>query len=700
MLFSLAWLRELCPVPNDPGQVASALTARGLTVDSVTALGEDHALDIDIPANRSDCLGHLGVARELAAAFGRPLAQAAGLDQELGGALARLLRVEIEDPALCPRYTARLVRSVRVGPSPDWVVRRLECCGLRSINNVVDASNLVLLELGHPIHFFDFERVARAPGEELARILVRRARPAERLLTLDGIERQLSPAMLLIADGSGPLAIAGVMGGASSEIRQSTREVLIEAACFQAQSVRATSRQLGLTTDASYRFERGVDAAGAVRAQALAVNLLERLAGAKAIEGLLDAYPSPAQARRLTLRASLLRRLLGLQLEEQRILDALTALQFQPATIHGDFQVSVPSWRHDIEREADLVEEVARHIGYDVIPAATAVEAVVAGASDRERACEERCRDLLAHQGFQEAISFSMIGAGEDDRFVPPDSPPALVLGNPIAEPLARLRRSILPGLLRAVDFNLRRAGRDVRLFETGRVFLARGQAGYPLELQRAGLVWTGSARPPHWSEVARPVDLYDLMGLVEHLLQSLAPGTVLQREPCALPLLHPGLCVGWKAAPSGRVLAWGGRLHPELEHDLEQALFLAEVDLEALVSLPVQAPRQLPLPRVPAVSRDLSIVMTGDVPYSRVLRALERVQAPAPAEFTAIDRYTGPPLESGQASLTVRVSLQPLERTLTEAEIEAYRRELIAALARDLAVGIRTDARGPEREV
>lgn len=690
MLFSLDWLLRLCPADLDVDRIVGALTDRGLTVDSLEPRRDDHALDIDVPANRPDCLGHLGIARELAAAFGVPLAPSDAAPHPTGAPTDETVQVRIADAALCPRYTAGVIRGVRVGPSPDWVVRRLETCGLRSVSNVVDASNLVMLELGQPIHFFDLDRFgAAAEGRTL--VEVRTAERGETLRTLDGVERRLDSDMLLITDAGRAVALAGVIGGADTEIGPATANVLVEAAHFDPRSVRRTARRLGVQTDASYRFERRVDPAAPLAAQALAARLLHELAGGVVAPGIVDAHPAPAPPRQLTLHPGELHRLLGFDPDPRETHEALAALQLSPERADGgNVRVTVPTWRGDLEREADLVEEVARHVGYDRIPTATEI-APATEAGDADRATiEDRCRDILAHLGFHEAVGYAMIGAGEDDRFVPADSPPPLSLVNPIAEPLALLRRSVLPGLLRAVDLNLRRGSRDVRLFEVGRVFNGRTANEAPDEPLRLGLAWCGSGEPRHWSRAARDVDLYDVIGVAEHVLGGLRPGHVWERRADALEAFHPAHSVRW-VSPAGTKLGWGGALHPSMQRELDQELFLLEIALDELDGLPRSVARQREVPRVPAATRDLSLLLTGDITYGEIVDALSAVAPPAPVRFEALDRYEGPPLAAGETSLTIRVILEPLARTLTDEETERYRLALVAKLEDALGVRVRS---------
>lgn len=680
MRIALSWLRELVPLEAGPSEVAEALTSRGLPVDAVEDAAGDTVLDVDVPANRPDCLGHIGVARELAAAFGVELRPRPAPVPSSGEPIERLLSARIEEEDLCGRYTARLVRGVRVAPSPPWVAARLEACGLRPVNNVVDASNLVLLELGHPIHAFDLDRLHRRT------IVVRRARAGETLRTLDGIERSLDPSVLVIADASRPVAIAGVIGGADSEIRSATRDVVIEAAWFEPRQVRRAARRLGISTEASQRFERGADPEAVIEAQQTAARLLRELAGGSPAPGILDLCPRPRQRRRLHLRLGRARALLGYDPGPEAVVRALEALGLEPSRRDDVVETVVPSWRVDIEREADLVEEVARQLGYGRVPSRPPLLLAPAAASAATSAAEERVRDLLAHLGFHEVFSYAMIAPGQDDPFVPPGSPEPLAVSNPLSEGLARLRRRLAPGLLAAVGSNVRRGIRDVRLFEVGRVFLGRGRGEFPGEPAHAGLVWAGAAEPPHWSRRAREADLYDMAGVVERLVESLAPGLELGRRPAALAGLHPGKALEW-VLPGGDTAAWCGELHPDARHaaELPAGILLAEVDLDALARAPRIPVRHRAASRLPAVSRDLSFVLARGTPWSRLLEALERVPAPERrARFELVDVYEGEPLAPGEVSYSVRFVLEPMSRTLTDEEIEAYRLALVQAAERE----------------
>jgi len=681
MLISLRWLLELVPASAEAAEIGRRLTALGLTVDAVTVQGDDTVFDIDVPANRPDALGHLGIAREVAAAFGLPLTPRS--PAPAGTGVPPAVPVTILAPDLCGRYTARVVRGVTVGPSPTWVVRRLEACGFRSINNVVDASNLVLLELGQPVHVFDLGTLA-GPA-----IRVRRASPGESLETLDGIERTLAPAMLVIADDVRPVALAGVIGGASTEIRAATTDVLVEAAWFSPASVRTTARAFGLSTDASQRFERGCDPEAPPSAQDLAARLLAELAGGTPAAGRVDLRPSPPVLRTLTVRMARAARLLGYAPSTDDAVGALAALDLAPRVRGEVVEVTVPTWRVDLEREADLVEEIGRQLGYDRIPSRTPQGVPRSSPSARQLDLDEAIRDRLAALGFNEAFNYAMIGPGEDDAFVAAGSPSPLALTNPISETLGFLRRSLLPGLLRAIDQNLRHGGADLRLFEVGGVFEARGAGELPIEPSHAGFAWSGAAEPPHWSGTSRAVDVWDAAGLIEDILSLASGKRRFRRERADLSGLHPGQSLSWRDDSLRRV-AWCGRVHPDhsARLGLSATVLLGEVDLDGAVSHPPEVAAYSAISRQPATWRDLSLVIEPDAASGTVLAAVALVVPPAPVSMTWIDRYAGPPLAAGQVAMTLRVMLHPLDRTLNDAEVEAYRAELLGAL--DAVPGVR----------
>ena len=690
MLVSYRWLVELCPVDEAAERGAARLTARGLTVDSIdpSVVEDDVVLDVDVPANRPDCLGHLGIARELSAAPGVALRDDLGGPDPAGAPVDATFKVRIEAPDLCARFTASLVRGVTIGRSPAGVVRRLAACGLRSVNNVVDVSNLVLLELGQPIHFYDAATLVEGT------VVVRESRTDESVRTIDDEVRPLLPGMLAIADPDRVVGIAGLMGGAETEITASTKDVFVEAAWFSPSSIRSTSRALRLSTDASQRFERGCDPGAPLRAQALACRLLAELCGGVVAPGTIDVVTTQPAPRTATLRAARLTRVLGTSIDSGEIDAAFTALGFRFERPDNDtWTVAVPTWRVDLEREVDLIEEVARHVGYDRIPA-TLPALVGAPVEGTTHPLDEPARTLLAHLGFLEAFNYAMIAEGDDRSFVGDGAPAAERIENPISDQLSHLRRSILPGLLASVDRNLRRGARDIRLFEVGRVFERMADAdSLPREPLRLGIAWTGASYPAHWDGPTGDVALSDIAGVVERVLDSLRPGAQAERVPGADGSgWHPGRSLSWRTGDAPPV-AWAGALHPDRRAalDLSRTPFLAEVDLDRLLECPAPGIRYRAVPRVPSAARDLSLVLGPGVAYGDLVRHLRAIPAPAPATFEVRDRYVGEPLDPGEVSLTVRVILQPLDRTLTDERTEEYRRKLVAALEATRSVRLRS---------
>ncbi|HEU4869785.1 MAG TPA: phenylalanine--tRNA ligase subunit beta, partial [Pyrinomonadaceae bacterium] len=463
MFISYEWLKDFLDVELSPAELRDRLTMVSLAIDAVETHSSDSVLDVEVPSNRPDCLSHIGIAREVSVIESKPLRSPKTYPLKPEGSSASLTSVEIKDPDLCPRYAARIVRGVKIGPSPDWLAKRLETIGQRPINNVADITNYVLHELGQPLHAFDF---AKLGGH---RIVVRRAAPGEKLKTLDGVERALTNDMLVIADAEKPVALAGIMGGEDSEISAQTTDVLIESAYFDPHSVRQTARQLAMDTEASRRFERGADCDGVLRAQQRCVELICALAGGVATEDVIDVYPQPLSERVVNLRPERVTELTSLTVEPKEIVRILTGLGFEEKE-HLSFKV--PSWRVDVEQEEDLVEEVARHTGYEKI----GEELPPSNTSGEYQPSEMKQRSLrraLNAFGFDEAINFSFIQ--QDTRF---ELIPSLAdhendqpqLANPIIEDAAWMRSTLLPGLLSSVRHNLNHGIRDVRLFEIGRI--------------------------------------------------------------------------------------------------------------------------------------------------------------------------------------------------------------------------------------
>ncbi len=567
MKILVSWLREFVDVTAPAPELASRLSACGFEVASVEqAAGGDAVIDFEITANRPDCLSVVGLAREASTAYDLPLrlhatpeaaVPAPGPSTVSGGGLA----VTIEAPDFCPRYAAA-VAEVRVGPSPSWLAARLEAAGVRPINNVVDVTNYVLLEMGHPMHAFDLERLS---GAELR---ARRAHAGERLRTLDGVDRPLDGEMLVIADGTVPQAVAGVMGGAPSEVWAGTRVVAFESAYFKPSSVRRTSKRLGLKTEASSRFERGTDIAAPVVALERALALLEQVGAGRRRGGVLDCYPAPRGPVSVGLRRARIAGLVGLAVEDEVVERLFGRLGFRTAPTPEGWNVSVPTFRVDISREADLVEEVARHVGYDRIPATFPPLREMPARPAPGITRKALLRHVLTAAGFSEAISFTFIEAPAAEPFLVAEAgaPAELVpLAYPLSEKFAMLRPSLLPGLLDGVAHNRRRESPDVRLFEIGSCFdSSRG------EQRRLACACTGSAAGEHWNGGSRPLDFFDVKGVLERIGDALRLPLDLRARNPALPGARPyrarvvqrprPRCTGPVAARVGRGAPGAGR--------------------------------------------------------------------------------------------------------------------------------------------
>jgi phenylalanyl-tRNA synthetase beta chain len=700
MNISYNWLCELTGASLGPREMAEALTRVGLAVEVVHEAKDDFLLEIDLTSNRPDCLSHLGVAREVVAALGGGghvlLPESAPKNME--GRAASYASVEILALDLCPRYAGRVVRGVTIKPSPGWLVKRLEAIGQRPINNVADITNYVLHEQGQPLHAFDLLKLAEN------RIVVRRAVPGEKIRTLDGAERNLDPEMLVIADASRAVAVAGVMGGEATEISEETRDVLIESAYFNPSSVRRTSRLLGLHTEASHRFERGVDYGGVLRAQERCIALICELAGGVATEDAIDVYPKHLSAPLVSLRPTRVKALTGLEVgsgDIQRILQALGFLQrdamasFEAGerTAGGASERSLtfiaPTWRVDIEREEDLVEEVARHTGYEKI--ATELPASnIAGEYQPSERKRRALRRALVASGFDEAISFSFIGAAHEDRFefLPdfvgePDAENRFItLTNPIIEGVTLMRPTLLSGLLDAVRHNFNHGTRDVRLFETGRIFASNRERGLlPSERESFALVATGLATEEGRAGAARELDFYDLKGALEAVVDemNLAP---LRFRAAKVKHLRDGQAARIESE-DGRALGSIGRLDDAAAalYKFRQPVYAAEVDLSALILMKERPVLYSPLARYPSVVRDVSLLVGRRVTLAEMLERIGREGVGNFRGAKLVDVYEGENLPEAKRSVTLRVEYRSDERTLRDEEVDEMHARIVQAL-------------------
>ena len=672
-----SWICDHLEGAADADTMAERLTLAGLNVEVREGHGQgDEVWDVDVTTNRPDAMNHRGMAREAAAAGCGSLKPVAAALAEGAAPVGGLAALAVEDATGCPRYCARVVTGVKVGPSPAWLAARLEACGIRPINTVVDATNFVLLDLGQPLHAFD---LATLSGR---RIVVRRARQAEKMATLDGVERTFAPEDVLICDGARAVAVAGVMGGAATEISTGTTEVLLESAYFAPVAVRRTARRLGLSTEASHRFERGADRAMARTAVDAVAALIVRLSGGEIAAGVLDFAPEMPAPRAVTFSLSRLDAFAGCPLPAERVLAILVALGLAPCRYDDQVTCTVPSHRVDIDLPEDLYEEVLRHFGYDNVPSALPGAATAPGRRLGSWPLTERARNALAAAGLAEAVTYSFAAPEvEAATAVTPLSArgEAVPVTNPISSRLAVMRRSLLAGLVEAAGGNLRRGAGAVAIGEVGRAFFATG--GQPREEERLALVLAGSAGA--W-DAPRALDFLDLKGLVEVVLDGLGIGGVSWR-PAATALLAAG--EGAEIVAGSTVIGVAGRLADAITAlaDTDAALWVAELDLAAAAAPGV--PVFQALPRFPAVPSDLTIRHNLALPYAELLAAIRR-DGPAWIEsVTPIARYRGEGVAADEVKTTVRITYRHADRSLTQDEVNAAHFTLMNALARDLGV-------------
>lgn len=688
MNISYNWLRELTGTQLKARELAELLTRVGLAVEVVHEVADDFVLEIDLTSNRPDCLSHLGVAREVVAAGGGgSVALPEGAPSPMEGRAASYTAVEILDEDLCPRYSGRVVRGVTIKPSPEWLVRRLEAIGQRPINNVADITNYVLHEQGQPLHAFDLAKLAEN------RIVVRRAEAGEKIKTLDGVERELDSEMLVIADALRAVAVAGVMGGEETEISDKTRDVLIESAYFSPASVRRTSRVLGLRTEASHRFERGVDYEGVLRAQARCVALITELAGGSATEDSIDVYPKRIEPPLASLRPERVKALTGLDVsrdESRRILLALGFVEKSADDSQAKMTFVAPTWRVDIEREEDLVEEVARHWGYEKIKTELPASSIAGEYQPSERR-RRALRQALVASGFDEAISFSFIDASHDERFellpnlvgVHEGENRFITLSNPILEGVTRMRPTLLSGMLDAVRHNFNHGTRDVRLFETGRVFTANAEQGeLPLERESFALVATGAATEEGRAGGAtRGLDFYDLKGALEMAVDAMNLNPLLFEHACVRHLRDGQAARILDGA--GKAIGSIGRLDEAVAalYKFRQPVYVAEVDLSTLLEMEERPVLYAPLARYPSVVRDISLLVGRRVTLREMLDAASARGLENFREVKLVDVYEGANLPEGKRSLTLRVEYRADDRTLRDEEVEEMHTLLVQAL-------------------
>jgi phenylalanyl-tRNA synthetase beta chain len=695
------WLKEFVDVTAPATELRSRLSLAGVAIDSVEGSPAGPVLDAEITSNRPDCLGHYGIAREVAAIYRLPLKSVQPKLRESTEKGSDAASVDIEAPDLCGRFTARVMRGVRVEPSPDWLRERLGAIGQNSINNVVDITNYVMFELGHALHAFDFDKLNDH------RIIVRRARPGEKLRTLDAIERALTKDMCVVCDPKHAVGIGGVMGGGESEISFSTRNILIECAWFDPISIRRTSKTLGLRTEASYRFERGADPEMAELASRRAAELIQQLAGGEILAGVVDVYPRREPPRHIEFARQELLRVMGVDVPDRDIEEILSALGFKPVRVDANrgsagslaarWDCTRPSWRQDVTRGIDLIEEVARHYGYDKFPPRLPPAKQPAHRLPHANALD-RLRERLVALGYQEIVEIPLVDPRRDALFRPENVTPA-VIGNPLAEDASVMRSTGTVSMVSAIEWNLNHGQRNLRLFEIGKAYTV--QDGEPRETPVLTLGATGFAREKTIYEAAREFSFADLKGTLDQIGE-LAGGFVWQSggprwlfTTRAAHFVHPH--PGGHGTPEAecRAIGLGGQLARSIADGfkLRQEVFVAELQLDPLLAAIASRRAALgftPLPRFPAVERDFSLVLDEGLPFAEVEATIRALEIPELRTIEAADLFRGGQIPAGKVSLMIRVTFQSAEATLTDARLSEFSSHIIVALQNKLGASLR----------
>jgi phenylalanyl-tRNA synthetase beta chain len=694
MKLTFNWLKEFATFRASPQKLAEMLTMAGLEVESVSSLREpqtdreDWLFEVGVTPNRGDCLGIAGIAREVSALAGGQLKTTPINAHGKEPSIAKRVSIKIANRRLCRRYSARIVAEVRLGPSPAWIRFRLEACGIRSINNVVDITNYVMLETGQPLHAFDLDRLPTR------NIVVRPAKEIKKFTTLDGVERELTAEDLLICDSDVPVALAGVMGGTNSEVTPETHSILLESASFDPLSIRRTAKRLGLHSEASHRFERGVDPEGTLLALDRAVYLLGALASGVAVPGVADRYPGRPRAVTLSLREKRVEEILGVKLgakQAEKLLRSL-GLKTQRQAGRGRIKVVVPSRRADLTREADLIEELARLYGYERIPANLPRLQSSGGRKDDRLTQERRVRSFLAGEGLVEVINLPFT-TPELNRAFPglweEESSPVAVL-NPLAKENAEMRFSLIPGLIENLRVNLAQQAESFWAYHLGKVFRLASDGTTEERQSLSGILYGPRARRGLRSGSESSPGFLVGKGLAEGILQLLGMGDASAWSRDGLSDLHPGRAASLRV--NEKKLGYLGQVHPDVSDRLGLPPFLLfELDFDGLLQY---APRRITaraLPRFPSVERDFAIVIDRMFPAQQIVDWIKN-RAEALIQYVEVfDQYLGSPIPEGKKSLAYKISYRADDRTLTDTEVNTLHQSLMNQIVERFGVQIRS---------
>ena len=665
----LSWLKDYVDIELSAQEVAEILSNRGFPYEGIEQLDNDAVIDVEVTSNRGDCLGYIGIARELATATGKELKLPKVELAESSKPASEFTSVEIREPGLCQRYTARIIEGVKVGPTPDWMRNRLEAIGMRSVNNVVDATNYAMMETGQPPHAFDYARLMGG------KIIVRKAEAGEQIISIDGSKCELTTDMLVIADATYPVAVAGVMGGLDTEVNDATTTVLLEDAFFSPVSVRMTSRNLSLPSEAAFRFCRIVDIENIDWASKRTAQLMIQVSGGKAAKGVVDAYPGKPKPKQATLRLSRLKKLLGIEVPSDKVIQILTRLGFGPKQNGEQIICSVPSWRSDVYREADLIEEVARVYGYDKIPTENAITIEVSPTDTRKKTIDA-IGTYLAGCGFYETVTISFIDSRDAELFAQNDNKRHLAVKDVTRTGTNLLRQSVLPSLFGVIKTNHNVGNTPCRLFEIADTYIPAEAGKLPVEKTRLTITCDS--------------DFRDIKGVVDGLLKTVAADAVVKFEPTEINWAQAGVKI---TANNKQVGVVGMASQQVLDRfDFKNTTICgAELDLEQLLALRAGSIKVKQLPKFPAVKRDLSLILNEDVVWAEIESAVHK-KAPAELEeLQFVDIFRGKSIPEGKKSVTLSLWFRDADGTLTHEEVDRFQTDILKSLTESIGAELRT---------
>ena len=670
MKISLEWLSDYIKIDKSAEQIAEILSNLGFPCEGIEKLDNDAVIDVEVTSNRGDCLGYIGVARELAAATGAKLIMPQVELDESDKEVTELAGVQIDEPGLCGRYTARIIEGVKVGPSPDWLRRRLEAIGMRSVSNVVDATNYAMMETGQPPHAFDYDKVAQG------KIIVRKALAGERIVSIDGTQCDLDPDMLVITDPNGPVAVAGIMGGLDTEVDENTTRILLEDACFDPVSVRTTSRKLGLPSEAAFRFEREVDIEMVDWASKRTVQLMIQVGGGKVAKGVVDVYPGKPEQKRVALRLSRLEELLGIEIPANECLKILTALDFKPKLKDDSITCTVPSWRSDVYREVDLIEEIARVHGFSKVPTERKIEIEVVPADPRQKLAES-VRTHLNACGFYETINVTFVDNSIAELFSQAGAKRHLAVRDELRKSANLLRQTLIGSLLGVLKTNVNARNLPCRIFEIADTFVPTERKGeLPIQKTKIALVCDG--------------DFRDLRGVIEGLINSIGRNAQIDFVPGDLVWAQTGAEILLNSRPIGTAGIVSQAVRQKLDFkDISPCA--AELEFEQLMSLAGGAVKVKPIPKFPAIQRDLSIIVSEEIRWVDIVKAIKSRATGELEDIRFVGIYRGKGIPSGSKSVTLSLRFRDEDGTLTHETVDGFEADIVRSLTESVAAELRT---------